>query len=116
MEMGATLQAVSIQAGFFVLSILGAWVVLRLLKGTAQIQQKGVQLGGAAAMFVTMFILLNRYVPDMREGIIQEAAAAPQTLVTKNAGASSHVDVAIHPYEQRITKREFGALIATNTT
>ena len=58
----ATTEAVLVQIAFVVVAIVVAWVVLSLLKGTAQVQQKGVQFGGAAAMFVATFFLINKYV------------------------------------------------------
>jgi hypothetical protein len=62
--MNATLAAVSTEMVFFALSLAGAWVVLNLLKGSANIRHKGARFGGTAAMFVAMFLSLNWYVFD----------------------------------------------------
>jgi hypothetical protein len=110
--MDATLEAVAIQIGFFLLSILGAWIVLRILKGTASIKNKGAQFGGAAAMFVAMFILLNRYVPEMRDGILSEARAGQTLTVSTPSGGSTpqQVEVSLSPAQQRISSRELNQL------
>jgi hypothetical protein len=110
--MDATLEAVLIQLAFFIVSIIGAWIVLGLLKGTAQVKQKGAQFGGAAAMFVAMFFLLNRYVPQIRDGIISEARAAQsQSVITKNSsGSQDSLDVYLSPDKQIVTERDLKAL------
>lgn len=68
-----------------------------------------MQLGGAAAMFVVMFVLLNKYLPDIRLGLVGDAVAQP---VTTNLarGASQIVEVAISPATQLLTKDELGRL------
>jgi hypothetical protein len=111
-NMDATLEAVAIQAGFFVLSILGAWIVLKILKGTASITNKGAQFGGAAAMFVAMFLLLNRYVPEMRDSIFNEARAAQTLTVSTASGGNTpeRLDVSLSPAQQRISLRELSQL------
>jgi hypothetical protein len=111
-KIDATVEAVAIQIIFFLLSIAGAWLVLKILKGTAQIKNKGAQFGGAAAMFVAMFFLLNRYTPEMRDGILTEAhAAQTQTITTKrDGGAPENLDVYISPVQQRITSRDLQQL------
>jgi hypothetical protein len=106
----ATVEAVAIQILFFLLSIVGAWLVLRILKGTAQIKNKGAQFGGAAAMFVAMFFLLNRYTPEMRDGILTEAHAAQTITTKKDGGASENLDVYISPVQQKVTPRELQQL------
>ena len=110
-KIDATLEAVAIQVLFFVLSIIGAWIVLKVLEGTASIKNKGAQFGGAAAMFVAMFVLLNQYVPGMREGIVKEAAAQ-ELVVSKSPGGGEpeRLAVSISPVQQKITARELKQL------
>jgi hypothetical protein len=108
----ATTEAVLVQIAFVVVAIVVAWVVLSLLKGTAQVQQKGVQFGGAAAMFVATFFLLNKYVPEIRDGIVAEAhAAQSQQLVAVSAkGPANSLEVYISPEQQVISERDLKAL------
>lgn len=63
-------------------------------------------------MFVAMFFLLNKYVPEMREGIIKEAHALhAQTVVAKDkAGSTERVEVSISPDRQKIDRRELQEL------
>jgi len=111
-KMDATLEAVAIQIAFFLLSILGAWIVLIILKGTASIKSRGAQFGGAAAMFVAMFVLLNRYVPDMRDGILSEARAAQTLTVSTPSGGNTpqQSEVWLSPTQQRMSSRELKQL------
>lgn len=103
--MEATLTAVTIQVLFFILSIGGAWIVLVYLKGTANIRHKGAQFGGAAAMFVAMFLLLNKYVPELRDALIKEARAGTQQVTaTDLTGKPKIVEISISPERQKITK------------
>ena len=82
-------------------------MVLFVLKGHALIQHKSLQFGGAAAMFVTIFVLLNKYVPEMREGIISGAQAAQsQTLKTKSGSQPQDIEVFLRPDTQIITDRD----------
>jgi hypothetical protein len=114
-QVDATLEAVVIQVAFFALSILGAWIVLRILKGSASINNKGVQFGGAAAMFVAMFVLLNRYVPEMRDAIAKHAneARASQTMIASSRagdGTPERVELSLSPTKQRVTSRDLKQL------
>jgi len=114
-QIDATLEAVAIQVAFFALSIVGAWIVLKILKGTASINNKGAQFGGAAAMFVAMFLLLNRYVPEMRDAIAKHAmeARASQTMVASprvGDGAPERLELSLSPTKQRVTSRDLKQL------
>jgi len=59
-HLNPTEEAALIQFAFVVVSILTAWTILRVLKGSAEIKHKGIQFGGSAAMFVAVFFLLNK--------------------------------------------------------
>jgi hypothetical protein len=81
--------------------------VLKILKGTAAINRKGVQLGGAAAMFVVMFFMLNKYLPDVRGGFIEEASAAQPVTGITDEGVTQIASVNIRPSTQLITSVDF---------
>ena len=72
LKIEASLEAIALQIPLFCLSIAGAWIVLRVLKGTAAIKNNGIQFRGGAAMFVAIFVLLNWYVPGLRDGILDD--------------------------------------------
>jgi len=104
-----SVQAALLQAFLFTLSLLGSYIVFTVLKSTAAIKQKGIQLGGAAAMFVIMFVLLNKYFPETRVGFISEAAAQP--ISTKSAsGVAQIAEVSISPAAQLLSKDELARL------
>src|SRR5262249_52803219 len=68
---------------------------------------------GAAAMFVAMFFLLNKYVPEMRDGIIAEAKAAQsqqQLQARDEKGEIKTLDIYISPERQKITNRDLKEL------
>ncbi len=103
------MQATIVVTILFVLALVGAWFVFKVLHGTATIKRKGVQLGGAAAMFVVMFFLLNRYLPDIRDGLIKEAAAQPIQGPTGTDYAEV-AQVSLSPATQLISARELSHL------
>jgi hypothetical protein len=108
--MSITLEATAIIVLFFVLSLIGAYVVLQVLKGTAIIKRKDLQLGGSAAMFVVMFVLLNHYFPEIH-GLSASAAQAAQPVVTKDKEGQSLVyEVSVSPASQFVDQRELDAL------
>ncbi|HEV7877880.1 hypothetical protein [Bradyrhizobium sp.] len=109
----ATLEAVAIQMAFFVVSILGAWIVLRLLKGTAAVKNRGSQFRGAAAMFIAMFFMLNAYVPGMRDGILAETRAS-QTISAQKGVLGERVNVSISAGDQRVSSAELDRLDRNN--
>lgn len=78
--MSATTQAVLTSAVLVGISLVAAAIVLKVLQGTAVIRRRDVQLGGAAAMFVLTFVLLNKFLPNIRDGLINEAQAAAQNI------------------------------------
>lgn len=98
-----TIYSVLVLTFFFCLSLFGAFIVLKILKGTAAIQRKGVQLGGSAAMFVVMFFMLNKYLPEMRFGFIEEASAEQEIMGFTNKGITQIATVEIRPSTQLIT-------------
>ena len=60
-------------------------------------------------MFVAMFVLLNRYVPDVRDGILVEAATV-QKISGQKDGSAERVDVNISPVAQRVSRVELNRL------
>jgi hypothetical protein len=103
----ATLEAVTIQLAFFISSIFGAWIILRVLKGTAVVKNRDTQFRGAAAMFVAMFFLLNAYVPGIRDGILAETGGSQTISAQKGTSA---INVAISPGDQRVSRAELNRL------
>jgi len=107
--MSPTLQATLIEALQVLISLLCAYLLLTVLKGTAVIKRKGVQLGGSAAVFVTVLVLLNRYLPAIQHGLIVEAAAA-QPVVVGQHEQQQIIKISVSPAAQIVTKRELDAL------
>lgn len=114
--MTPTLIAVAVQTIYFAVALLGSYIVFRFLKGTAQITRKGVQLGGSAAMFVVMFVLLNQYASKSREDLVSdftliETAQASQTLTRiSSTGKKEIVKVSLSPATQLISSRDLAVI------
>lgn len=104
-----TVQAVVIVAFLFCLALFGTYVVFKLLKSSASIKQKGLQIGGAAAGLVVIFILLNRYMPNIRAELIEDSSA--QSIHAKTAnGVAKIAEVSLSPSTQLISKQELTRL------
>jgi len=108
---GPTLEAAAVLSSLFMLALLGAYIVFKFLKTTARIERKGIQLGGAGAMFVVMFILLNHYLPDIREGLVEEAHAAAQPIARPTAqGTEEIAKVVLSPATQVVPSSDLRRL------
>ncbi len=108
--MSPTIEATIVQAIQVLISLVTAYVLLRLLRGTALINRKGLQLGGSVAVFVVVLVLLNRYLPEIQKGISSEAAAAQEVQVTKSREEAVTVSVSISPAAQLVTRRDLDSL------
>src|SRR5215469_6203116 len=108
--MSATYEATFVQVIQILIALISAYVLLRVLKGSALIRRKGVQLGGSAAIFVIILFVLNRYLPDIQQRILSEQAAAQPVLISKPNEAASTVKVSISPATQLVTKRDLESL------
>lgn len=94
----------------FALALLGAYIAFNLLKGTARIRNKSVQLGGAAAGFVVFFWLLMKYYdPLLKE--LEPAPVEAQEITTFVGGRREVLDtVSLSFKTQLISDRDFQAL------
>jgi hypothetical protein len=112
LHLDPTAEAVVVLSANSILSLIVAWITLRILRGSAQVKQKGVRLGGAAAMFVVTFFLLNRSLPDIRNGIFSESLAAQsQNLTTTNEkGTTSSLELYVSPDQQVVSERDLKSL------
>ena len=108
--MSPTLEATLIQLIQVAMALIGAFVLLRVLRGTAVIKRKGLQLGGSAAVFVVILVLLNRYLPEIQRGILIENAAAQPVAITRPNEEPRIVKVSISPATQLVTSRDVDAL------
>jgi hypothetical protein len=110
--MSPTLMATLGEAAQVGIALGCAYVLMTVLKSSALIKQKSVQIGGAAAIFVVVFFLLNRYLPSIQYGFLQEAVAAQPVTVSKpqEAGNKTTVAVALSPAVQLVTSRDLTAL------
>lgn len=104
MSLTPTNESLVVLSILLILSLVTAFVTLRLLEGSAYFQHRGVRLGGSAAMFAVTFMLLNQFLPDIRDGIIRESQAAPQSIAIndKNSGGSEFL-FALSPTDQITT-------------
>jgi hypothetical protein len=111
--MSPTVVATLVELAQVAIALGCSYVLISVLKSAAVIKQKGIQLGGAAAIFVVVLVLLNRYLPSIQAGLVQEATAAPQPVVVGNKSGDNQalsVDVALSPATQLVTARELSAL------
>lgn len=105
-----TIEATGVIVVLFLLALFGAWVVFRFLKTTVRIEQKGLQLTGAGAMFILMFVLLNRYLPQIRDGLFEESRAA-QPIEKISAGSAEEIaTVTLSPAVHLLTRSELDHL------
>jgi hypothetical protein len=109
MVISPTVEAAIIVAFLFCLALFGSYIVFKVLKSTASIKQKGLQLGGAVAGLIVMFVLLNRYMPNIRAELVEDASA--QSIHTRTAnGVTQIAEVALSPSTQLISKEELAHL------
>src|SRR3978361_1746157 len=105
-EREALFAAVSIQILFFIASLFGAYVVLNVLKGTANIKRKDAQFGGAAAMFIAIYWLLNNNFPSTHQLITRANAASQQLVVDRKDGEPRTLPISISPDSQQISRKD----------
>jgi hypothetical protein len=111
--MSPTLMATGVQVAQIAASLICAYILMTVLKSTAIVKQKGVQLGGAVATFVVVMVLLNKYLPGIQAGLVQEAAASQQVSVANTSGNTTHtlsIPVALSPAVQLVTSRDLQSL------
>ena len=104
-----TVLATIVLSALVGIALIGASVLFKLLKSTASIQQKGVQLGGAAAGFFVLFALLNNYLPGIASGIREDSVAQPILIETAKGGEQT-VEVTLSPSTQFISRNELKRL------
>jgi len=98
MELQPLISAAGVQTLQVILSLVAAFLCFKFLESTAQINQKGIKLGGAAAMFVVTLYILSHQIIDLTK----VAHASVPVVVSSESNATEELNI-LSPEEQMTT-------------